>query len=301
MSCARVAIVVALLATPAGADEPDVCITDCRIERVRGLLERGEAATARTELLALYEDTKQPELLFAIGQVELQLGNFEAAIIYYERFLATNPSEDQISLAQQAIGAARMRITQPKLTPVERVLPPPPPPRFERTWGAANTVLVVLGGAAILGAGGLLYHAHQLGNDDGGTLAEYDDRLEHAQARRLAGFGIAAAAITPAVGGGGADAVNDDPLDPPVGDCETSYLDYQTFGAPFVTNGCRGCHSSDAPERPRRDQLRRPRHDDAARGSRRAPRDRRDADDATRGRSERRGARAARRVDRLRR
>jgi len=190
MSCARVAIAVALLATPAGADEPDVCVTDCRIERVRGLLERGEAATARTELLALYEDTKQPELLFAIGQVELQLGNFEAAIGYYERFLATNPSEDQISLAQQAIGAARMRITEPKVTPIE---PPPPPPRFERHWGATNTVLVVLGGAAIVAGGGLLYHAHQLGNDDGGTLAEYDDRLEHAQARRLAGFGIAAA------------------------------------------------------------------------------------------------------------
>jgi uncharacterized membrane protein len=29
--------------------------------------------------------------------------------------------------------------------------------------------------------------------------------------------------------------------------CETSYLDYGNFGAPFVTNWCRGCHSSAVP------------------------------------------------------
>lgn len=29
--------------------------------------------------------------------------------------------------------------------------------------------------------------------------------------------------------------------------CETSYLDYETFGAPFVSNWCRGCHSSELP------------------------------------------------------
>jgi uncharacterized membrane protein len=29
--------------------------------------------------------------------------------------------------------------------------------------------------------------------------------------------------------------------------CETSYLDYENFGAPFVVNWCRGCHSSALP------------------------------------------------------
>ena len=34
-------------------------------------------------------------------------------------------------------------------------------------------------------------------------------------------------------------------VDPNV--CETSYLDYDNFGAPFVINWCRGCHSSAVP------------------------------------------------------
>ena len=41
----------------------------------------------------------------------------------------------------------------------------------------------------------------------------------------------------------------DDPEDPPIepGACETSYLDYENFGAPFVVSWCRGCHSSQVP------------------------------------------------------
>ena len=30
--------------------------------------------------------------------------------------------------------------------------------------------------------------------------------------------------------------------------CRTSYLDYDNFGAPFVINWCRGCHSSSVPQ-----------------------------------------------------
>lgn len=29
--------------------------------------------------------------------------------------------------------------------------------------------------------------------------------------------------------------------------CDTTYLDYDNFGAPFVINWCRGCHSSEVP------------------------------------------------------
>jgi uncharacterized membrane protein len=36
------------------------------------------------------------------------------------------------------------------------------------------------------------------------------------------------------------------PVDPDA--CESTYLDYQNFGAPFVTNWCRGCHSSALPD-----------------------------------------------------
>jgi tetratricopeptide (TPR) repeat protein len=196
---ARALIVVALLATTAHADEPvpspgEPCPLTCRVAKVRDLLARDEVTAARDELVKVYQLYPDPQLLFALGQVELQLGNNEAAIGYYERFIATDPSEDQIALAQQAIGAARMRLAQPKDKPVEPPPPlPPAPRRYERRWDTAGTVIVIAGGAAILAGGGLLYNAHQIGNDTSGTLAEYDDRLEHAQFRRFAGVGIAAA------------------------------------------------------------------------------------------------------------
>ena len=37
----------------------------------------------------------------------------------------------------------------------------------------------------------------------------------------------------------------DPPTDPDA--CETSYLSYGNFGAPFVTTWCRGCHASGIP------------------------------------------------------
>lgn len=38
-----------------------------------------------------------------------------------------------------------------------------------------------------------------------------------------------------------------EPDAPPVNECETSYLTYETFGAPFAISWCRGCHSSAVP------------------------------------------------------
>lgn len=49
----------------------------------------------------------------------------------------------------------------------------------------------------------------------------------------------------------GTDAVTRDDRgddDPMVDSCDTSYLDYDNFGAPFVINWCRGCHSSSVPD-----------------------------------------------------
>lgn len=187
----RVLAVVAWLAAPAHADEP--CELPCHVAKVRELLASGEAIAARDELVRLHAQYAQAELLFALGQVELQLENYEAAITYYERFIATNPGEDQVSLAQQAIGAARMAIARPKTDP--RPIVVAPPPKFERRWNGFGTLLVVTGAASLVTGGALLYNAHQLGNDTSGTIGEYDDRLEHAEARRVTGYAFGAAGV----------------------------------------------------------------------------------------------------------
>jgi tetratricopeptide (TPR) repeat protein len=173
---------------------------DDRLERIRKAYEQGDYASVRRELLAAHDEKPDPQLLFALGQVELNLGNYEAAIGFYERFIATNPSEEQIALAQQAIGAARMRLATPPVTepvPAPPALPPPPAPERPhvppRRWYREDTGFAALGTAAVLVGGGLLYYSHRLGNDTSGNLSEYDDRLEQARLTRWTGAGVAAA------------------------------------------------------------------------------------------------------------
>src|SRR5262245_20944396 len=118
-------IEIALGVCPVYADEP--CNTECRITRARSLLEHGDAKAARTELATAYKSDPRPDLLFALGQVELNLGNFQVAIDYYEKFIATGPGEEQVSLAEQGIGAARLRLSQPEGSEPDKQIAPPNP------------------------------------------------------------------------------------------------------------------------------------------------------------------------------
>jgi tetratricopeptide (TPR) repeat protein len=189
---AQVTIAIAIAASTARAD-------DGRLERIRKGYEQGDYATVRKELLAAYDEKPDPQLLFALGQVELNLGNYVAAIGYYEKFIATNPSEEQVALAQQAIGAARMRIAAPD--PVTQPVPEPPAPPAEperprvppRQWHLEDTGLVALGTTAVLVGGGLLLYSHRLGNDTSGSLSAYDERLDQARTMRWTGIGVASA------------------------------------------------------------------------------------------------------------
>jgi tetratricopeptide (TPR) repeat protein len=158
---------------------------------LREAYERGDFATVRRLLLDMYTLEPRAEFLFALGQVELNLGNYQAAIRYYEKFIDSHPSDEQIALAQQAIGAARMRMTQPEDKPPE---PPPERPKYPpRPWYAEDTGLVALGGAAIVVGAGLLYYSHRLGDDHSGSLADYDSRVKQSRTTMWTGVGVASA------------------------------------------------------------------------------------------------------------
>lgn len=161
------------------------------LERVRTLFARGEFSAARDELQRAYAVDPRPELLFALGQVELNLGNPQAAIGYYEQFLATAPAADQAALAQQAIGAARMKLANP--VPAPPPLPPPPPPPRPRAWDTAGRGLVALGGALAIGGGALIVVGHHRAGDDSGRWSDYDDRRATAATTRWVGIGLASA------------------------------------------------------------------------------------------------------------
>ena len=161
---------------------------------LRRAYEQGDYETVRAELLKQYAIEPRTELLFALGQVELNLGNYEAAIRYYERFIERKPADDQIALAQQAIGAARMRLARPDRPGPVGSPPAPERPRVPpRRWTTEDTGLVALGGAAVIVGTGLLVYSHQLGNDRSGNLSAYEARLEQARTTRWTGAGVAAA------------------------------------------------------------------------------------------------------------
>jgi hypothetical protein len=120
--------------------------------------------------------------LFALGQVELHLDHFAAAIDYYERFIATSPASDQAALAQQAIGAARARL-------VDRPVPAAPPRVLERRWDDLDTGLAAIGGAAVLVGTGQVIYSARAGDDHSGTLSAYNSRLSRATTAGWAGAG----------------------------------------------------------------------------------------------------------------
>lgn len=169
-------------------------------DKIRELYERGDYEGVRRELLELYQLSPSPSLLFALGQAELNLGNYEAAIDYYDKFIATNPSPEQVALAQQAIGAARIKLAEPKPDkpppPPDdpEPLPPPPPGEPEgKRWTLTHTGLVAFGGAAVVLGTGLLLYSRSMGNDRSGTLSSYDRRVDEAHTMRWTGIGIASA------------------------------------------------------------------------------------------------------------
>lgn len=183
------AIAALLVASRASADT----VGD-HLARVRQFYDQGDFVKARDELLAAYKLEPRPELLFALGQVELNIGHYEKAIDYYERFIASEPGPDQVALAQQAIGAARARRDE-KLV----LLAPSRPPQH-REWDTENTGIVALGGTALLVGAGLFVYGYRLGRDRSGTLSEYRDRLDQAELTQWIGVGCAAAGAL-AIGG----------------------------------------------------------------------------------------------------
>ena len=193
---ALLAASLALDTTSASADDEVPHGPPNIMKPIREAYERGDFEEVRRLLLEAYTLVPNPQLLFALGQVELQLGNYRAAITYYEKFIATNPKPEQVALAQQAIGAARIKLAEPE-EPVEPPPPPPPPPQPEqrvppRQWYIEDTGFVALGATAIAVGGGLLYYSHRLGEDRSGSLADYDRRVAQSHTTKLTGIGVAA-------------------------------------------------------------------------------------------------------------
>ncbi len=99
-------------------------------------------AEALDEMKTAYALDPQPELLYAIAQLHVQLGQCDRALPFCDRFLDSKPKDSSAAKARQAIEmcktnppAAAPPEPPPVVVPPPRpiVVPPPPPPTRRET------------------------------------------------------------------------------------------------------------------------------------------------------------------------
>jgi tetratricopeptide (TPR) repeat protein len=184
----------------------------------RGLELYGDGAyeAALLEFRAGFALEARPELLFALAQAERKSGDCASALVYYRRFLGTEPPAEQAAAAQlqldrcqEALGSAPE--TEGRVAaPVDRREAAPPPvivtpepaaaiggeaPRRDAWYRDRLGVGLLAGGAAGTLVGlGLLSSANGAANDarDAVTYDDYDRSASVAERRQLLGAVVAA-------------------------------------------------------------------------------------------------------------
>lgn len=128
---------------------------------------------ALIELQAAYGLDPQPDLMYAIGQVQVKLNNCPEAIMSYEKFLESNPPQEPTDAANEAIKTCRDQIAaaQPPPPPPEPAPPPPPPPEHKKFYkDPIGDGLVVVGvGASVTGLVLYMGARSRLDDADGAT------------------------------------------------------------------------------------------------------------------------------------
>jgi tetratricopeptide (TPR) repeat protein len=187
-SRATLALLAVLTIAPRASADPR---SEARphIERASSLHAAGKYAEALKALTLAYALDPQPQLLYAIAQVHVKLGDCEGATTFYQRFLATNPEARQASVARQAIARCTLQAPPPERTVELKPAPPPspaparvepddddepapPPPRPRGTDWIGWSLFA--GGVAAGAAGGYFYWSALGTIDDANRSTTYD-------------------------------------------------------------------------------------------------------------------------------
>jgi tetratricopeptide (TPR) repeat protein len=205
-------VLLAVAAAPAGsrASPPR---TDAKaqaqlhLDRASALHTEGKLPEVLRELTLAYSLDPKPDLLYAIAQVHVQLGQCEQAILFYERFLSTQPDVVPAAAASEAIEVCRTApgsvATTAAAPPAE--LQPPPSPQVERgpgrrdRWYTDKLGGVLLAGGIALGAvAAPLYLSARGDLDDAESAGDYEAHGELVESAR----GKRGIAVVLAAGGG---------------------------------------------------------------------------------------------------
>ncbi len=111
----KLLLLAVLASTPAFANPKQEA--KVHIDKATAFHGEGKFKEALDELTLAYALDPKPELLYAIGQVHVQLGNCQQAISFYQRFLSTKPAAGPASAAKEAIQTCKT--SPPKTEPVK--------------------------------------------------------------------------------------------------------------------------------------------------------------------------------------
>jgi len=198
------------------------------IDKATAFHAEGKFKEALDELTIAYTLDPKPELLYAIGQVHVQLGNCPQAITFYQRFLGTKPAAGPAAAAKEAIETCKNVDANPRPDPKPDPKPDPvvdpkpdpvppkpdvavkedeppgisqPPPRNETPAGPKPWYKDMIGDALVIGGVGLsvasvIFYTQMNGKlddaDNAPTYPEVEKARDDASSKqKLAiGFGV---------------------------------------------------------------------------------------------------------------
>src|SRR5690606_892382 len=194
------------------------------VARATELHEASRFREALDELKTAYALDPDPPLLYAMGQIHVNLGECEQAIAFYERYLASKPSAKSAALAHEAIETcktnppppieaapadepARAVVPRPVITVAES--PSPPPPRTvevqtARPWYGDHVANVLVGSGVVTGVVSLFVYRSALGDRERANASTsydtYASLIDRAHTKRAyaIGLGVGGAALATA-------------------------------------------------------------------------------------------------------
>ncbi len=158
-----------------------------RMDRATELYQQGKHAEALNELTVAYTLDPRPEMLYAIGQMHVQLGNCPQAILFYERFLSTGPEAVPAAAATEAIETCQKApdsVLAPEsgstsASPEARPLPESPRGPAPRRWYADRLGGGLLIGGGVLGVAAVALYVSARGDlDDAEAALDYQSHAE---------------------------------------------------------------------------------------------------------------------------
>jgi tetratricopeptide (TPR) repeat protein len=193
----QLVMIAALIALPLAADAGPKEDAQGHIAKATEAHTAGNFSVSLTELEAAYALDPQPDLLYALGQVQVKLNNCPVAITYYEKFLATQPGPEPANAANEAVSNCNAIIAA--AAPAEPAPAPPPPPAPEpRKFDVIGTTLIGVGVVSTV-VGVVMYSSAINSLDDAEVAPTYQDHQslrDDAESKRTYAmiFGVAGVA-----------------------------------------------------------------------------------------------------------